>query len=235
MSCRQACAGRKRASADARSLSRRFPFPPAGFGQSRQRATLKATRSWESPKDDEISGCQGGTVQRRPLQQHDRLAVADFACLDHLHGVVQRNFHDLDILVLMGRTATLFDTIRGFDNRGEEMNDLGHGAGRHERLEQEPHVPHDIARFLCHLAADGLGRVIAVQQASRRLKEPAVMTVHMGRHPKLPHQDNRLASRIKKQNRRTVATVIGFAPDDFRFTTRIGVIIGDVAQVIPVL
>ena len=51
-------------------------------------------------------------IQRRILQQHDRLRVHDSAVADHLERLIERQFQHLNILALMRETAARADSHR---------------------------------------------------------------------------------------------------------------------------
>ena len=56
-------------------------------------------------------------MDQRPLDQHDRLGVADLAAVDHRGGPVEADFQHFDILVLAVQPAAIGGTFTGIDLR----------------------------------------------------------------------------------------------------------------------
>lgn len=150
-------------------------------------------------------------MQRDILQQHDRLAIDNLTCLDHLQRVVQPQLQHFDVFTIMFQPAAVVQLRLRRIFRHEEEQLFRHRAGTHVRLEHLLHMGDAVARFFFRLGADGFFGVARVEQARARLDHHAMIPVDIGWKAKLPREDHGFVLAIVEQDRRAVAPVIRLA------------------------
>ena len=150
-------------------------------------------------------------IQRRVLQQHDRLGVDDAAVADHGERLIDRQFQHLDVLALVGDAAAAADLHLRIVFGDEEVQFFGDRAGAHEGFEYLPDFAEPVAGFLLGFRAHPHLRRGVVQQARGRLDQQIVIAVDIGRITELPHQHHGALREIIGQQRRGIAAVEGLA------------------------
>ncbi len=169
------------------------------------------------------------------LQQHDGLAVRDLALLHHAHGLLQRQFQHFDVFALVGDAAAFAHARVGFVFGHEKMQPLRDRSGTHVSLVHLAHLLHAVARFLLHLGPDALFGTGAVEQASRRLDQKAVVAVAVGGKAELAYQHHAAPGTVVQQDGGAVAAVVGLARHGLPAAVAAAVVEGGLLQQIPVM
>jgi hypothetical protein len=151
--------------------------------------------------------------QLRILQQHNRLAVQDFAGFNHLQRLLQRNLQHLNILSLRLVAATRRNPMPRLILRHKKENPLRHRTRAHVALENLSRIVHDKSRLLLSLLPNAGLRIRLIEQPSARLDEhPILKPIHISREAKLPNQHHRLPLAVVQQHDRAIPAVIRLAP-----------------------